>query len=138
MSKHQRTLHREAPSIDISSRRAAEETAWRIKSVKLQRDRHAQQRHLNPLNMADTFGHFIASFKGRHQDAILVIGEVCFDFSLQTLSLHCSVDAMVNDSEPHTAMSKVLPAQGKSNMLHVVSVMHSWPSTIVAYAVFIL
>ena len=75
--KHQRTLHREAPVIDISSRRAAEETAWRIKSVKLERDRHAQQRHLNPLNMADTFGHLLASFKGRHQDAILVIGEVC-------------------------------------------------------------
>lgn len=62
--------------IDVSSRRAAEESAWRIKSVKLERDRHAQQRHLNPLNMADTIGKLVDSFKGRHRDAILVIGEV--------------------------------------------------------------
>lgn len=74
--RHRKTVHREAPVIDVSSRRAAEESAWRIKSVKLERDRHAQQRHLNPLNMADTFGHLVASFKGRHRDAILVIGEV--------------------------------------------------------------
>ena len=69
-------MHREAPVIDVNSRRAAEESAWRIKSVKLERDRHAQQRHLNPLNMADTIGHLVNSFKGRHRDAILVIGEV--------------------------------------------------------------
>ena len=36
------------------------------------------------------------------------------------------------------AMSKVLLAQGKSNMLHAVSVMLTWPNTIVAYAVSIL
>lgn len=71
-------MHREAPVIDVSSRRAAEESAWRIKSVKLERDRHAQQRHLNPLNMADTIGKLVDSFKGRHRDAILVIGEVGF------------------------------------------------------------
>lgn len=77
--RHQRNLHREAPVINVSSRQAAEETAWRIKSVKLEQDRHAQHRHLNPLNMADTFRHLIASFKGRHQDAILVSGEVLDD-----------------------------------------------------------
>ncbi|KAL3159567.1 hypothetical protein ABBQ38_009981 [Trebouxia sp. C0009 RCD-2024] len=74
-SRHRKTVHREAPVIDVSSRRAAEESAWRIKSVKLERDRHAQQRHLNPLNMADTIGKLVDSFKGRHRDAILVIGE---------------------------------------------------------------
>ena len=77
-SRHRKTLHREAPVIDVSSRRAVKEPAWRIKPVKLERDRLAQQRHLNPLNMADTIGHLVASFKGRHRDAILVIGEVRF------------------------------------------------------------
>ncbi|KAL0052681.1 hypothetical protein WJX82_005986 [Trebouxia sp. C0006] len=82
--RHRRTVHREAPSIDVSSRRAAEESAWRIKSVKLERDRHAQQRHLNPLNMADTIGHLVASFKGKHRDAILVIGEDTLEVFVET------------------------------------------------------
>ena len=87
--RHRRTVHREAPVIDVSSRRAAEESAWRIKSVKLERDRHAQQRHLNPLNMADTIGHLVASFKGKHRDAILVIGEV-----LHILLLRSHLDSL--------------------------------------------
>ncbi|DBA72665.1 TPA: hypothetical protein ACH3X2_010406 [Trebouxia sp. C0005] len=82
--RHRRTVHREAPVIDVSSRRAAEESAWRIKSVKLERDRHAQQRHLNPLNMADTIGHLVASFKGKHRDAILVIGEDTLEVFVET------------------------------------------------------
>lgn len=57
-------------------RRFFEETAWRIKAVKLERDRHAQQRHLNPLNVGDLFSALVDSLKGRHRDAILVLGEV--------------------------------------------------------------
>ena len=36
--------------------------------------------------MADTFGHLIASFKGRHRDAILVIGEVLLQEALISVS----------------------------------------------------
>ena len=60
----------------MAFRRFFEETAWRIKAVKLERDRHANQRHLNPLNVGDLFTAMVESMKGRNQDAILVLGEV--------------------------------------------------------------
>ena len=60
----------------MAFRRFFEETAWRIKAVKLERDRHANQRHLNPLNVGDLFSAMVESMKGRNQDAILVLGEV--------------------------------------------------------------
>lgn len=65
----------ELPVIDISSRRFLEDTAWRIRHVKLERDRHAQKRHLNPLNFADMTNALVDSFKPKRQDAILMLGE---------------------------------------------------------------
>ena len=100
----------------MAFRRFFEETAWRIKAVKLERDRHANQRHLNPLNVGDLFTAMVESMKGRNQDAILVLGEVrlhrhcarpcancvpCWDILPCSISSQHGLTSIINYFQPH-------------------------------------